>query len=80
MVGAYLEDSKATGINNVQDDNTSFGSGAVYVFSFDSKQWFQELMLKRQIQTMVTILAIQCLYLPMGIVLLSELLNEDSSA
>ena len=29
-------------------------------------------MLKRQMQTIVTILAIQCLYLPMGIVLLSE--------
>ena len=32
VVGAYLEDSQSTGINNAQDDNTSTDSGAVYVF------------------------------------------------
>ena len=46
VVGAYLEDSQSTGINNAQDDNTSTDSGAVYVFGFDSKQWSQEAYIK----------------------------------
>ena len=31
-VGAYLEDSNATGVNGNQDDNSAGQSGAVYLF------------------------------------------------
>ena len=41
-VGAYREDSKATGIDGDQDDNSFSDSGAVYIFTFDGTQWSQQ--------------------------------------
>jgi len=32
VLGAYLEDSNATGIDGDQDNNDAGGSGAAYVF------------------------------------------------
>jgi hypothetical protein len=32
VIGAYSEDSNATGVNGVETDNSAFGSGAAYVF------------------------------------------------
>ncbi len=47
-VGAIFEDSSSTGVNGAQDDNTAFGSGAVYVFRFNtiSSIWSQQAYIK----------------------------------
>jgi len=46
-VGAYLEASNASGINGDQEDNSSWGSGAVYVFTqTESSIWSQQAYLK----------------------------------
>ncbi len=46
-VGAYLEDSNATGINGDGSDNSSSNSGAVYVFTRSSSDtWTQEAYIK----------------------------------
>jgi hypothetical protein len=45
-VGAYLEDSNATGVNGNQADNSATNSGAVYVFRRSGSIWTQEAYLK----------------------------------
>jgi hypothetical protein len=45
-VGAYGEDSSATGIDGDQDDNSASGSGAVYVFSRSGSGWSQQAYVK----------------------------------
>jgi hypothetical protein len=45
-VGAYREDSKATGIDGDQGDNSLADSGAVYIFTFDGTQWSQQAYIK----------------------------------
>jgi hypothetical protein len=45
-VGAYLEDSNATGINGDQNDNSASASGAVYVFVRNGTTWAQEAYIK----------------------------------
>jgi hypothetical protein len=45
-VGAYGEDSAATGINGDQMDNTASYSGAVYVFSRTETSWQQQAYIK----------------------------------
>ncbi len=46
-VGAYLEDSNATGINGSQSNNFSPGSGAAYVFVRDGANiWSQQAYIK----------------------------------
>jgi hypothetical protein len=45
-VGAYGEDSSATGINGDETDNTATNSGAVYLFSNTSGNWSQTAYLK----------------------------------
>lgn len=45
-VGAYLEDSAATGVNGNQNDNSADGAGAVYVFTNSNDTWQQEAYLK----------------------------------
>jgi hypothetical protein len=45
-VGAYLEDSNATGVNGNQANNAASDSGAVYVFSRTGTAWAQEAYLK----------------------------------
>jgi hypothetical protein len=45
-VGAYREASNATGVNGNQDDNSSLGSGAVYVFRRTGSTWAQEAYVK----------------------------------
>ena len=45
-VGAHLDDSNATGIDGDQDDNSSLGSGAVYVFSRTGDVWSQQAYVK----------------------------------
>jgi drug/metabolite transporter superfamily protein YnfA len=45
-VGAYLEDSTATGINGNQTDNSAGNSGAVYVFTRTGGVWSQQAYLK----------------------------------
>jgi len=45
-VGAPFEDSSATGINGVQNDNSTPDAGAVYVFSRDSGGWSQQAYVK----------------------------------
>ncbi len=39
VVGAYGEDSSATGVNGDQNDNSAPGSGAAYVFNFTGSGW-----------------------------------------
>jgi hypothetical protein len=47
VVGAYNEDSSATGVNGNQADNSAIGSGAAYVFVRDAGGvWSQEAYLK----------------------------------
>ncbi|HET9473618.1 MAG TPA: FG-GAP repeat protein, partial [Steroidobacteraceae bacterium] len=45
-VGAFLEASNATGVNGDQANNSSPGSGAVYVFRRRGNTWQQEAYLK----------------------------------
>jgi hypothetical protein len=45
-VGAFLEDSKATGINGDQADDAFFNAGAVYVFHRSGTEWTQQAYLK----------------------------------
>jgi len=46
-VGAYLEDSSATGINDFQGDNNAQDSGAVYIFTRDGGGvWSQQAYIK----------------------------------
>lgn len=46
-VGAYREDSNATGVNpTVPDNNSTSDSGAVYVFSRNGGSWHQEAYIK----------------------------------
>jgi hypothetical protein len=46
VVGAYLEDSNATGINGDQSDNSAGGSGAAYVFVRSGVTWTQQAYFK----------------------------------
>lgn len=46
VVGAYGEDSNATGINGDQNDNSASLSGAAYVFSRSGNIWSQQAYLK----------------------------------
>ncbi len=45
-VGAYLEDSAATGVNGNQADNSMKNSGAVYVFTRSGNTWSQQAYVK----------------------------------
>lgn len=45
-VGAYLEDSYATGIDGDQTDNSADGSGAVYIFTRSGDDWRQQAYIK----------------------------------
>ncbi|HEU4727318.1 MAG TPA: FG-GAP repeat protein, partial [Kofleriaceae bacterium] len=45
-VGAYLEDSNATGVNGNQADNSAKSAGAVYVFVRQGITWTQQAYLK----------------------------------
>ncbi|MFQ5401745.1 MAG: choice-of-anchor Q domain-containing protein, partial [Anaerolineae bacterium] len=46
VVGAYVEDSDATGVNGNPDNNAAPNSGAVYVFTFNGKLWSQQAYIK----------------------------------
>ncbi len=46
VVGAYLEDSSATGVNGNQADNSAFAAGAAYVFDRSGGVWSQQAFLK----------------------------------
>jgi len=46
VVGAFIEDSNATGVNGNQADNSMFNSGAAYVFVRNGASWSQEAYLK----------------------------------
>jgi LPXTG-site transpeptidase (sortase) family protein len=48
-VGAYGEDSSATGVNGAQADNSTSSSGAVYVFTRSGTVWSQLAYLKASI-------------------------------
>ena len=46
VVGAYREDSNATGVNGNQNDNSATNSGAAYVFTRSGTTWSQQAYLK----------------------------------
>ncbi|MBL8842417.1 MAG: FG-GAP repeat protein [Planctomycetes bacterium] len=46
VVGAYLEDSNATGVNGNQSNNSAFAAGAAYVFVRSGGSWSQQAYLK----------------------------------
>lgn len=46
VIGAYVESSNATGVNGNQADNSSFASGAAYVFVRNGTTWSQQIYLK----------------------------------
>jgi len=46
VVGAYEEDSNATGVNGSQADNSATNSGAAYVFVRSGSVWTQQAYLK----------------------------------
>lgn len=48
-VGAYREDSSATGINGVELNNSSRDSGAVYLFRYASNAWQQQAYIKASV-------------------------------
>ncbi len=45
-VGAYFEDSNATGVNGDQANNGAFAAGAVYVFTRSGTTWSQQAYIK----------------------------------
>jgi len=45
-VGAYREDSNATGVDGDQSDNSLSDSGAVYIFTLSGTQWSQQAYIK----------------------------------
>jgi hypothetical protein len=45
-VGAPVESSGVTGINGDQDDDSTYGAGAVYVFTADGENWTQQAYVK----------------------------------
>ena len=45
-IGAYFEDSNATGVNGNQNDNSANDSGAAYVFTRSGTTWSQQAYLK----------------------------------
>jgi len=45
-VGAISEDSRASGINNIQNDDSAVSSGAVYVFTRTGSTWSQQAYVK----------------------------------
>jgi hypothetical protein len=46
VVGAWMEDSNATGVNGNQSDNSYSSAGAAYVFVRSGKNWVQQAYLK----------------------------------
>ena len=46
VVGAFYEDSSATGVNGNQADDTATDSGAAYVFTRSGSSWAQQAYLK----------------------------------
>ena len=46
VVGAWLEDSAATGVGGSQDDNSATNAGAAYVFVRSGASWTQQAYLK----------------------------------
>ena len=46
VVGAYQEDSNATGVNGDESNNSAADSGAVYVFTRSGATWSQQAYLK----------------------------------
>ena len=46
VVGAVFEDSGSTGVDGDQNDNSTFSSGAVYVFVRNGTSWSQQAYLK----------------------------------
>lgn len=46
VVGAYLEDGGAVGVNGPEDDNSAINSGAAYVFVRQGTNWTQQAYLK----------------------------------
>ena len=46
VVGAFFEDSNATGVDGNQADNSAGGSGAAYVFTRSGTTWSQQAYLK----------------------------------
>jgi hypothetical protein len=45
-VGAPYEQSTSSGINGDQDDNSSYGEGAAYVFEYGDSEWVQTTYIK----------------------------------
>lgn len=45
-VGAPVESSGASGINGRQDDDSTYGAGAVYVFAYAGESWTQQAYVK----------------------------------
>src|SRR5437867_1106862 len=46
VIGAWLEDSNASGVNGDQSDNSAFSSGAAYIFVRAGTNWTQQAYLK----------------------------------
>ena len=46
VVGAFSEDSNATGVNGNQSDNSATDAGAAYVFVRNGTTWTQQAYLK----------------------------------
>jgi hypothetical protein len=46
VIGAFFEDSNATGVNGNQTNNSAITSGAAYVFVRDGTNWTQQAYLK----------------------------------
>jgi hypothetical protein len=46
VVGAYAEDSNATGVNGDQANNSADGAGAAYIFTRSGNTWSQQAYLK----------------------------------
>ena len=45
-IGAPFESSGTTGVNGPDDDDSTFGAGAVYVFTLEGERWTQQAYIK----------------------------------
>jgi cysteine-rich repeat protein len=79
-VGAFVEDSAATGVGGDQADNSADGSGAVYVFARSGGTWSQQAYVKASNTAVRDVFGISLALSGDGATLAVGAVGEDSAA
>ena len=79
-VGAFVEDSSATGIDGDQADNSANGTGAVYVFTLSGDAWSQQAYIKASTVENKDMFGSNLALSADGATLAVAAISEDSSA